>query len=177
MKTANSAQFLVATEITISRRSKFIHTEIPSPKHRSIWSLSVQYHVSHSPSDQFNTKTCLCALPTTQEEVRSKLTMFKLYQGKTPLVVLRASRSKNLRGLQLSRKCIPSTPAPPRKRRRPNQELLERLARCEELLSQCKCIHRLSPEGDSPKDSSEGSNSSQVGETLSIAGTEGSSPR
>lgn len=33
-------------------------------------------------------------------------------------------------------KCTPSTPAPPRKRRRPNQDLQERLARCEELLSQ-----------------------------------------
>ena len=30
--------------------------------------------------------------------------------------------------------CIPSTPAPPRRRRRPNQDLRERLARCEELL-------------------------------------------
>ncbi|RYC59366.1 hypothetical protein CHU98_g6853 [Xylaria longipes] len=32
--------------------------------------------------------------------------------------------------------CTPSTPAPPRKRRRPNQDLQQRLARCEELLSQ-----------------------------------------
>lgn len=30
--------------------------------------------------------------------------------------------------------CTPSTPAPARKRRRPNQDLQERLARCEELL-------------------------------------------
>ncbi|KAG5981011.1 hypothetical protein E4U55_003404 [Claviceps digitariae] len=30
--------------------------------------------------------------------------------------------------------CVPSTPAPARKRRRPNQDLQERLARCEELL-------------------------------------------
>jgi hypothetical protein len=30
--------------------------------------------------------------------------------------------------------CTPSTPAPPRKRRRPNQDLQERLARCEQLL-------------------------------------------
>ncbi|KAI0407362.1 fungal-specific transcription factor domain-containing protein [Xylaria palmicola] len=32
--------------------------------------------------------------------------------------------------------CTPSTPAPPRKRRRPNQDLQQRLARCEELLSE-----------------------------------------
>ncbi|POR35868.1 Putative transcriptional regulatory protein [Tolypocladium paradoxum] len=32
--------------------------------------------------------------------------------------------------------CTPSTPAPARKRRRPNQDLQERLARCEELLKQ-----------------------------------------
>jgi len=31
---------------------------------------------------------------------------------------------------------VPSTPAPARKRRRPNQDLQERLARCEELLKQ-----------------------------------------
>ncbi|KAK7432025.1 hypothetical protein QQZ08_001315 [Neonectria magnoliae] len=32
--------------------------------------------------------------------------------------------------------CISSTPAPPRQRRRPNQDLQERLARCEDLLEQ-----------------------------------------
>jgi hypothetical protein len=32
--------------------------------------------------------------------------------------------------------CTPSTPAPARKRRRPNQDLQERLARCEELLQE-----------------------------------------
>ncbi|KAI1259343.1 hypothetical protein F5Y18DRAFT_420813 [Xylariaceae sp. FL1019] len=32
--------------------------------------------------------------------------------------------------------CTPATPAPPRKRRRPNQDLQQRLARCEELLSE-----------------------------------------
>lgn len=32
--------------------------------------------------------------------------------------------------------CTPSTPAPARKRRRPNQDLQERLARCEALLKQ-----------------------------------------
>jgi hypothetical protein len=35
---------------------------------------------------------------------------------------------------QASVTCTPSTPAPARKRRRPNQDLQERLARCEELL-------------------------------------------
>lgn len=32
--------------------------------------------------------------------------------------------------------CTPSTPAPARKRRRPNQDLQQRLARCEELLQE-----------------------------------------
>jgi hypothetical protein len=32
--------------------------------------------------------------------------------------------------------CVPSTPAPARKRRRPNQDLQQRLARCEELLAE-----------------------------------------
>ncbi|KAI2643489.1 fungal-specific transcription factor domain-containing protein [Xylaria nigripes] len=36
---------------------------------------------------------------------------------------------------QANVRCVPSTPAPPRKRRRPNQDLQQRLARCEELLS------------------------------------------
>ncbi|KLU91088.1 hypothetical protein MAPG_09611 [Magnaporthiopsis poae ATCC 64411] len=36
--------------------------------------------------------------------------------------------------LKANVQCTPSTPAPPRKRRRPNQDLQERLARCEELL-------------------------------------------
>lgn len=33
--------------------------------------------------------------------------------------------------------CVPSTPAPPRRRRQPTKELLERMSRCEELLRQC----------------------------------------
>lgn len=37
---------------------------------------------------------------------------------------------------QANVKCTPSTPAPVRKRRRPNQDLQERLARCEELLKE-----------------------------------------
>lgn len=32
--------------------------------------------------------------------------------------------------------CTPSTPAPARKRRRPNQDLQQRLAKCEELLQE-----------------------------------------
>ncbi|KAI9149563.1 transcription factor [Paramyrothecium foliicola] len=43
-----------------------------------------------------------------------------------------ATRFLNLAGVT----CTPSTPAPARKRRRPNQDLQERLARCEELLKQ-----------------------------------------
>ena len=37
---------------------------------------------------------------------------------------------------QANVKCTPSTPAPARKRRRPNQDLQERLSRCEELLKE-----------------------------------------
>ncbi|PTD11175.1 hypothetical protein HYE67_010251 [Fusarium culmorum] len=42
--------------------------------------------------------------------------------------------------------CTPSKPATPRKRRRPNQELLERLSRCEELLRHCTCARLPTPE-------------------------------
>lgn len=38
--------------------------------------------------------------------------------------------------IQANVTCTPSTPAPARKRRRPNQDLQERLARCEELLKE-----------------------------------------
>ncbi|KAJ8110219.1 hypothetical protein ONZ43_g5929 [Nemania bipapillata] len=41
--------------------------------------------------------------------------------------------------------CTPSTPAPPRKRRRPNQDLQQRLARCEELLSEYTTNPRTPP--------------------------------
>ncbi|KAK5654788.1 hypothetical protein OQA88_6824 [Cercophora sp. LCS_1] len=44
-------------------------------------------------------------------------------------------------------KCTPSTPAPARKRRRPNQDLQERLARCEELLKEYATEK---PEGQTP---------------------------
>jgi len=43
--------------------------------------------------------------------------------------------------------CTPSTPAPARKRRRPNQDLQERLARCEKLLKEYATAK---PESDSP---------------------------
>ncbi|KAH8157930.1 hypothetical protein CIB48_g10309 [Xylaria polymorpha] len=45
--------------------------------------------------------------------------------------------------------CTPSTPAPPRKRRRPNQDLQQRLARCEELLSEYTSNPR-TPSNDTP---------------------------
>ncbi|KAM6525999.1 hypothetical protein FSOLCH5_002130 [Fusarium solani] len=38
--------------------------------------------------------------------------------------------------------CIPSTPAPKRKRRKPTKELLERLERCEQLLKRCTCVQK-----------------------------------
>ncbi|KAI1498481.1 fungal-specific transcription factor domain-containing protein [Biscogniauxia marginata] len=45
--------------------------------------------------------------------------------------------------------CTPSTPAPARKRRRPNQDLQQRLARCEELLSEYATAKPESPSNDS----------------------------
>ncbi|KAI0965827.1 fungal-specific transcription factor domain-containing protein [Xylaria arbuscula] len=45
--------------------------------------------------------------------------------------------------------CKPSIPAPPHKRRRPNQDLLERLARCEQLLKQY-ADGNVPPPGESP---------------------------
>ncbi|KAM5350255.1 hypothetical protein ACJ41O_006760 [Fusarium nematophilum] len=38
--------------------------------------------------------------------------------------------------------CIPSTPAPKRKRRKPTKELMERLERCEQLLKRCTCVQK-----------------------------------
>ncbi|KUI71428.1 hypothetical protein VM1G_06725 [Cytospora mali] len=46
--------------------------------------------------------------------------------------------------------CTPSTPAPARKRRRPNQDLQERLARCEELLKEYATAKPASPPPRSP---------------------------
>ncbi|KAM6524586.1 hypothetical protein FALCPG4_010196 [Fusarium falciforme] len=56
--------------------------------------------------------------------------------------------------IKLKAVCTPSTPAPPRKRRRPNQDLLERLARCEALLRHCTCIRLPTPES-SPREQCE----------------------
>ncbi|KJZ73971.1 hypothetical protein HIM_06639 [Hirsutella minnesotensis 3608] len=46
--------------------------------------------------------------------------------------------------------CTPSTPAPARKRRRPNQDLQERLSRCEELLKQYASGSAPPPQAHSP---------------------------
>lgn len=45
--------------------------------------------------------------------------------------------------------CTPSTPAPARKRRRPNQDLQERLARCEDLLKEYASAKPEGEDGDS----------------------------
>lgn len=60
--------------------------------------------------------------------------MLQLHQGMSQenLVVKLVLNKKNKAGVT----CTPSTPAPARKRRRPNQDLQERLARCEKLLQQ-----------------------------------------
>lgn len=71
--------------------------------------------------------------------------MFKLYKGDctstdpSRLIAYRPNSQSNpplTKFLQANATCTPSTPAPARKRRRPNQDLQERLARCEELLKQ-----------------------------------------
>ncbi|KAH8200746.1 hypothetical protein TruAng_005063 [Truncatella angustata] len=51
--------------------------------------------------------------------------------------------------------CTPSTPAPARKRRRPNQDLQQRLARCEELLQEYATAKpsSTSPESGKPEES------------------------
>lgn len=48
-------------------------------------------------------------------------------------------------------RCVPSTPAPARKRRRPNQDLQDRLTRCEDLLK--KYGAEKPPDGNSPRPS------------------------
>ncbi|KAI1421576.1 fungal-specific transcription factor domain-containing protein [Xylaria sp. FL1777] len=57
--------------------------------------------------------------------------------------------------------CKPSIPAPPHKRRRPNQDLLERLARCEQLLKQY-ADGNVPTQGDSPSAAAGPSNSSST---------------
>lgn len=68
----------------------------------------------------------------------------------------RQEKIRHLQGSPLKLKivCTPSTPAPPRKRKRPNQDLLERLARCEALLRRCTCIRLPTPES-SPREQCE----------------------
>lgn len=78
---------------------------------------------------------------------------------------------------QLKAVCIPSTPAPPRKRRRPNQELLERLARCEALLRHCTCIPQPLTERILSENSSDDSHGSPEGETTASPSTDGPSPK
>ncbi|VTT68134.1 unnamed protein product [Fusarium fujikuroi] len=67
---------------------------------------------------------------------------------------------------QLKTVCTPSSPAPPRKRRRPNQDLLERLARCEELLRHCTCIRLPTPEHSPPNQREQSPLSLHDGEDL-----------
>lgn len=52
------------------------------------------------------------------------------------IAILFSRSLTNPRAPQANVTCTPSTPAPARKRRRPNQDLQERLARCEDLLKQ-----------------------------------------
>ncbi|KAM0253105.1 hypothetical protein ACHAQJ_007427 [Trichoderma viride] len=67
--------------------------------------------------------------------MRQELAMFQLHQD--PSSSLPSLLLENKLTLpQANVTCTPSTPAPARKRRRPNQDLQERLARCEELLKQ-----------------------------------------
>ncbi|KAH7121922.1 hypothetical protein B0J13DRAFT_532050 [Dactylonectria estremocensis] len=79
--------------------------------------------------------------------------------------------------IKLKAVCIPSTPAPPRKRRRPNQELLERLARCEALLRHCTCLRPpLSQDTHFDKCSVVSSNDSPGAEQTSSPATDEASP-
>ncbi|KAK7420845.1 hypothetical protein QQZ08_010246 [Neonectria magnoliae] len=61
--------------------------------------------------------------------------------------------------------CTPSTPAPARKRRRPNQDLQERLARCEHLLKQYADGSVPSPTSQMPQMSSRDDSQSDVSAT------------
>jgi len=69
--------------------------------------------------------------------------------------------------------CTPSTPSPRRPRRRPNQDLRQRLVRCEELLLQCAVagqVHAPEPEAQS----TESAESARFTPSTSEAGTPGS---
>ncbi|KPM35010.1 hypothetical protein AK830_g11570 [Neonectria ditissima] len=78
--------------------------------------------------------------------------------------------------IKLKAVCIPSTPAPPRKRRRPNQELLERLARCEALLRHCTCLQASLSDKTPSEQSSVVSNDSPEADQTSSPCTDEPSP-
>ncbi|KAI1170123.1 fungal-specific transcription factor domain-containing protein [Nemania sp. FL0916] len=78
--------------------------------------------------------------------------------GKTPRILacvlcqnrkIKCDRHSPCSNCEANVPCTPSTPAPPRKRRRPNQDLQQRLARCEELLSEYTANPR-TPSHDAP---------------------------
>ncbi|ROT38976.1 hypothetical protein SODALDRAFT_149802 [Sodiomyces alkalinus F11] len=76
--------------------------------------------------------------------------------------------------------CSPSTPAPVRKRRRPNQDLQERLARCEALLKQYASAGPLpnlpNNLADSPTASSVGSTAASASAAYTFASSSNSIP-
>jgi hypothetical protein len=65
--------------------------------------------------------------------------------------------------------CTPSTPSPRRPRRRPNQDLRQRLVRCEELLLQCAVADQV----QAPEPEAQSTESSQFTPSTSEAGTPG----
>lgn len=70
--------------------------------------------------------------------MRPQLSLRKLHQGE-PASLSQALQPPSCTDVTLPQanvSCTPSIPAPARKRRRPNQDLQERLSRCEELLKQ-----------------------------------------
>ncbi|KAH7259899.1 hypothetical protein B0J15DRAFT_273532 [Fusarium solani] len=75
-------------------------------------------------------------------------------QARGFLLVFSASKGRRSAIERAHAPIASSTPAPPRKRRRPNQDLLERLARCEALLRHCTCIRLPTPES-SPREQCE----------------------
>jgi hypothetical protein len=66
--------------------------------------------------------------------------MRQLYQGTSSTAFPVVPYETLLTPAQSKVKCIPSTPAPARKRRRPNQDLQERLTRCEEMLKEYAAV-------------------------------------
>lgn len=93
-------------------------------------------NVGQSPAaSQARSSLGLRPLPASQDQMRPPLSLRKLHQGWSSPVPLSLVLTP-LRAPQANVSCTPSTPAPARKRRRPNQDLQERLSRCEELLKQ-----------------------------------------